>query len=285
MPEATHFIGNQWVAPARRAAGSATSASAVNAVIPVIDPSDGQPFTDIARGDAEDIDRAVQAARAAFEGDWGRTSAAERGRVLHGFASLLARHQEDLAQREARDTGKPLKQARADAAAIVRYFEFYAGAADKLHGETIPYQQGFTVFTLRGVSQFDFSDHQESPVAVFVDGSYVPYLSAVGASLFDLDHVEVLRGPQGTLFGRNATGGVIQVVSARPTEAPSGYAMFQAGDHGQLHAEGAVSGPIGGGVLGRLSLSDDQHDGYFKNTAYAAQKMLYWGGKRPYKAG
>lgn len=149
MPEATHFIGNQWVAPARRAAGSATSASAVNAVIPVIDPSDGQRFTDIARGDAEDIDRAVQAARAAFEGDWGRTSAAERGRVLHGFAGLLARHQEDLAQREARDTGKPLKQARADAAAIVRYFEFYAGAADKLHGETIPYQQGFTVFTLR----------------------------------------------------------------------------------------------------------------------------------------
>ena len=123
-----------------------------------------------------------------------------------------------------------------------------------------------TVFTLRGVSQFDFSDHQESPVAVFVDGSYVPYLSAVGASLFDLDHVEVLRGPQGTLFGRNATGGVIQVASARPTAELSGYALFQAGDHGQLHAEGAVSGPLGGGVLGRLSLSDDQHDGYFKNS-------------------
>ncbi|MFK0378753.1 aldehyde dehydrogenase family protein [Pandoraea sp. NPDC090278] len=152
MPEATHFIGNRWVAPAKRGGVSAMSplsANTANTVIAVIDPSDGQPFTEIARGDAEDIDRAVSAARAAFNGDWGRTAAAERGRTLYAFASLLARHQEELAQLEARDTGKPLKQARADAAAIVRYFEFYAGAADKLHGETIPYQQGFTVFTVR----------------------------------------------------------------------------------------------------------------------------------------
>ncbi|VVE38690.1 aldehyde dehydrogenase [Pandoraea aquatica] len=155
MPEATHFIGNRWVAPAKRGGVSAMSplsplsANTANTVIAVIDPSDGQPFTEIARGDAEDIDRAVSAARAAFNGDWGRTAAAERGRTLYAFASLLAKHQEELAQLEARDTGKPLKQARADAAAIVRYFEFYAGAADKLHGETIPYQQGFTVFTVR----------------------------------------------------------------------------------------------------------------------------------------
>ncbi|VVD91660.1 aldehyde dehydrogenase [Pandoraea iniqua] len=137
MPEATHFIGNQWVAPAKSPA------------IPVIDPSDGQPFTQIARGDAEDIDRAVKTARAAFDGEWGAFSAAERGRVLYAIANTLAKHHEALAQLEARDTGKPLKQARADAAAIVRYFEFYAGAADKLHGETIPYQQGYTVFTVR----------------------------------------------------------------------------------------------------------------------------------------
>jgi iron complex outermembrane receptor protein len=80
-----------------------------------------------------------------------------------------------------------------------------------------------TVLTLRGVQQFDFGDHQESPVAVFTDGSYVPYLSAVGLNLFDLDRVEVLRGPQGTLFGRNATGGVVQVISAKPTESFTGY--------------------------------------------------------------
>ena len=62
---------------------------------------------------------------------------------------LVAARHEELAQLEARDTGKPLRQARADAAALARYFEFYAGAADKLHGETLPYQTGYTVFTVR----------------------------------------------------------------------------------------------------------------------------------------
>lgn len=129
-----------------------------------------------------------------------------------------------------------------------------------------------TVFTLRGVSQFDFSDHQESPVAVFTDGSYVPYLSAVGANLFDLDRVEVLRGPQGTLFGRNATGGVVQIVSARPTEELSGYAQLSYGNFDAMRAEAAVSGAIGGGILGRLSVAKDKHDGYFVNRAAPGRK-------------
>ena len=62
---------------------------------------------------------------------------------------IIAAHQDELAHLEARDTGKPLKQAHADAAGIARYFEFYAGAADKLHGETLPYQTGYTVLTIR----------------------------------------------------------------------------------------------------------------------------------------
>ncbi|WP_413628412.1 aldehyde dehydrogenase family protein [Herbaspirillum frisingense] len=132
-----HFIDNRWVAPA-----SGES-------IPVIDPSDGQPFEAIARGNAADIDRAVGAARRAYEGAWGKLSAAERSRLMMKLAYKLQDHQEELAQLEGRDCGKPMKQARADAAAIVRYFEFYAGAADKLHGETIPYQAGYTVLTLR----------------------------------------------------------------------------------------------------------------------------------------
>lgn len=137
MQEARNFIGNQWIGPAS------------NETIPVLDPSDGQVFAQIARGNAADIDRAVDAARRAYEGAWGNASAAERGRVLHKISMLIAAHEEELAQLEARDTGKPLKQARADAAGIARYFEFYAGAADKLHGETLPYQTGYTVLTIR----------------------------------------------------------------------------------------------------------------------------------------
>ncbi|WP_157218013.1 TonB-dependent receptor [Flavisphingomonas formosensis] len=129
-----------------------------------------------------------------------------------------------------------------------------------------------TFFTLRGVSQFDFSDHQESPVAVFSDGSYIPYLGAIGANLFDLERVEVLRGPQGTLFGRNATGGVIQLVSVKPTAELSGYGQFSYGNYNAVRAEGAISGPIGGGVLARLSVVKDSHDGYYKNLAESGRK-------------
>ncbi len=82
------------------------------------------------------MDVAVKAARAAVEGGaWSRMGAAERGRFLSKLAVLVADHAEELARLEARDTGKPMKQARADMVATARYFEFYGGAADKVHGK------------------------------------------------------------------------------------------------------------------------------------------------------
>jgi aldehyde dehydrogenase (NAD+) len=138
---AHHFIGNHWVA------------SNTGQTIDVVDPSDGKAFARIARGNAADIDAAVAAARRAlgdtFDGDWGRLSATERGRLLMKLSIAVLDHQDELARLESRTTGKPLKQGRADALALARYFEYYAGAADKLHGETIPYQTGMTVLTLR----------------------------------------------------------------------------------------------------------------------------------------
>ena len=136
-----HFINNRWVA------------SASGQTIDVVDPSDGATFAKIARGTAVDIDAAVNAARRALgdvlDGPWGRTSATERGRLLMKLAQAVATRHEELARLESRTTGKPLKQGRADATALARYFEYYAGAADKLHGETIPYQTGMTVLTIR----------------------------------------------------------------------------------------------------------------------------------------
>ena len=117
--------------------------------LPVIDPSDGQPFDDIQRSDERDIDDAVRAARQCFEGPWSALSAAERGRLLMALSAKVAQHADELAALEQRDCGKPTRQAKADAAALVRYFEFYAGACDKLHGETLPYQNGYSVFTWR----------------------------------------------------------------------------------------------------------------------------------------
>jgi aldehyde dehydrogenase (NAD+) len=132
-----HFIANQ------------TQASTGGRTIPVIDPSDGQAYDEIQRGTAEDIDVAVRAARNCFDSVWSKLSAAERGRLLMRLSNKIAAHAEELAAIEQRDCGKPTKQARADALALVRYFEFYAGACDKLHGETLPYQEGYTVLTWR----------------------------------------------------------------------------------------------------------------------------------------
>lgn len=116
---------------------------------PVEDPSTGAHFTQIADGNAADIDDAVAAARAAHDGAWGAAEAVDRGRVLARLGRLVERDAEAMAQIEARDVGKPLGQARADARALARYCEFYAGAADKLHGDTIPFRAGYTVWTVR----------------------------------------------------------------------------------------------------------------------------------------
>src|SRR6056297_2938817 len=117
--------------------------------LPVEDPSTGEEIARIARGQAADIDAAVAAAHEALAGEWGRFTAAERGRCLTRLGRLVEEHEDLLAEIEAQDVGKPLTQARADARALARYCEFYGGAADKVHGTTIPYLDGYTVYTLR----------------------------------------------------------------------------------------------------------------------------------------
>lgn len=131
------FINGKW----REATGGAT--------LPVVEPATGTAYDSIARGTATDIDLAVAAARAAYEGAWGALTAAERGRIMFKIADIVAARAEDLAQAEARDTGKPIGQARADLQLTARYFEFYGGAADKLHGQIIPFQNGFHAQLMR----------------------------------------------------------------------------------------------------------------------------------------
>ncbi|MEM9434682.1 MAG: aldehyde dehydrogenase family protein [Pseudomonadota bacterium] len=129
--------------------GGAWNLPASERSLPLLNPSDGSVLCEIARGDDEDIQRAVAAARSALAGAWGKSTAAERGRVLARLGQLVSEHIDTLAKLEALDVGKPLTQARADVLALARYMEFYAGAADKLHGTTIPYLDGYTVYTLR----------------------------------------------------------------------------------------------------------------------------------------
>src|SRR5262245_43755625 len=114
VPPALHFIDNRQVP----ASGGQT--------IPVIDPSDGVVFAQLARGTPEDIDRAVRAAEVARDGAWGRLAPVDKGRLMAKLSQAVLDHQDALAVLESRDCGKPLKQARADVTACARYFEFYA---------------------------------------------------------------------------------------------------------------------------------------------------------------
>ena len=129
--------------------GGAWRAAALGQTLPLVNPSDGSPLARVARGTAEDVDAAVQAAQAAIDGPWGAFTAAERGRVLLQISARVLAQADELARLEALDVGKPLKQGRADAVALARYLEFYGGAADKVHGETIPFARGYTALTLR----------------------------------------------------------------------------------------------------------------------------------------
>lgn len=131
------FIGGAWVE------------SDSGEGLELINPSNGKIICSIIRGNTVDIERAVTAASKALEDSWGRMTAPERGRILFRLGQLVLDNTETLARLEAMDVGKPLTQARADVIALARYLEFYGGAVDKVHGATIPYLDGYTVYTLR----------------------------------------------------------------------------------------------------------------------------------------
>jgi betaine-aldehyde dehydrogenase len=115
----------------------------------VVNPANGEVIARAPLGDKADVDRAVDAARKAFEGPWSTWSAAKRGRTLQKYSSLVKEHQEELAQLESRNVGKPIRSARMEALAVSLVFEYYAGAANKVFGETIPTSRAGLDFTLR----------------------------------------------------------------------------------------------------------------------------------------
>jgi aldehyde dehydrogenase (NAD+) len=116
----------------------------------VFDPSTGDVLATVAKATKADVDRAVKAAQAALESKaWGGAPPAERGRVMIRIAQALRDQAEELATLESRDNGKPLRQARTDVQVAARYFEFFAGIADKIMGNTIPLGPGFLDYTVR----------------------------------------------------------------------------------------------------------------------------------------
>jgi len=130
--------------------GGEHRAAADGATFTVEEPARGEPMAEGAKAGVEDAHRAVAAARRAFdEGPWPRTSATERGRVLQRVANLVRERLEAIATVEARNGGKPIRDARDEIAGVAAYFEYFAGAANKIAGETIPIQDPGLDVTLR----------------------------------------------------------------------------------------------------------------------------------------
>ena len=132
---------------------------------------------------------------------------------------------------------------------------------------TVPNAESSQInFFLRGVGLNDFADANENPVAVYMDDIYRPAMGGLSFQLFDIERVEVLRGPQSALFGRNTNGGIVHFLSKRPTEKLDGHLNLSLGSHSEVKLEGA----LGGGnsqVSARVSAAMHKHDGYTKNRA------------------
>ncbi len=129
-----------------------------------------------------------------------------------------------------------------------------------------------TQFSIRGVTQNDFNDIIESPNAVYLDEGYLAIAQAQTFAVFDVDRVEILKGPQSTLFGRNATGGLVHYISNKPdAEECSGYIDVSYGqfdtdaDANRLTVEAAYGGPISENVAARAAIRYNQQDGYLNN--------------------
>lgn len=121
---------------------------------------------------------------------------------------------------------------------------------------------------IRGVGSQVLATGADGSVATHVDGVYVSRPKAQVAGLYDIERIEILRGPQGDLYGRNSTGGTLNIITRRPTDEFEAWGRVSAGNYSRLDAEGAISGPlVADALLGRLSFVSLNHSGYTSNIA------------------
>ena len=125
--------------------------------------------------------------------------------------------------------------------------------------------QGYSQVAIRGVGTDLTNLANETAVAMYEDGVYRGATFSQTVPQFDMERIEVLRGPQGTLYGRNATGGAINVIMRLPSETPEFNGSFTGGDYDHIRGEIGLSGPLTDTILGRVSFLTDSHSGYFDN--------------------
>ena len=131
---------------------------------------------------------------------------------------------------------------------------------------TIGTSFGYSNLFVRGLGLNSVFANVDPSVTMYEDGAIISQPAAQLFSFFDLDRVEVLRGPQGTLYGRNSTGGQINLITAKPSSTFEGFARVQVGNYARLESEGAVGGPITDAIQGRLSYFFSTCQGFGTNV-------------------
>jgi iron complex outermembrane receptor protein len=150
------------------------------------------------------------------------------------------------------------------------------------------FSEELPVFTVRGIGLNDFSPVVNPTTSVYVNEVLIPYHTMLGMQVFDIDRVEVLRGPQGTLYGRNNTGGAINFVTRKPTQEPEGYARVDYGSYRTVEIDAAAGRGLTKALAGRAAVQwKKRHKGYQRNRLepgdshgeidhLAARFMLDW---------
>ncbi|WP_063740167.1 aldehyde dehydrogenase family protein [Amycolatopsis jejuensis] len=226
--------------------GGEHRASSSGETFDVFNPSTGAKLCSVAKGTAGDVDAAVRSARAAFAG-WRETTPLERGRILARAGRMLAERQAEFADVECRDAGKPKRQAVVDTVVAARYFEYYSGYADKLHGRTIPLGPDFLDYTVlepHGVCgvitpwNYPLAIACRSLVPALAVGNSVVFKPAEDAPLTGLMLVDLLHEA-------GLPAGVLNVVPGLGTEA--GAALVEHPDVDHISFTGSV--PVGQRVM------------------------------------
>ncbi len=122
-----------------------------------------------------------------------------------------------------------------------------------------------TQMYVRGIGTGNNQGFEQS-VGMYIDGVYYGRQQLIRAPFFDLERIEVLRGPQGVLFGKNSIAGALNMTTAKPTDELTGSVRLLGGDHGIFEAEAVISGPLSDNVRGRLAIRSYEEDGYFRNV-------------------
>jgi iron complex outermembrane receptor protein len=125
---------------------------------------------------------------------------------------------------------------------------------------------GQVLISIRGITSADDGAGLDNSVALFLDGIYIGRQAGINFDMFDLERIEVLKGPQGTLFGRNAIAGAINVVTSKPSDEFGVKAALTVGNEGILRYQGLVTGPLTENLSGKLVFNHREHDGFVRNT-------------------